>query len=166
LGIHHVGTRVAYILASHFGTLDAIAGASQEELSGVHEIGEVIAESVHDFFNNAAGKKTVAELKKVGVDPKMEKPAAAAANGELPLAGETIVLTGTMKRFQREELERAILRLGGKASGSVSKKTSEVVFGDKAGSKKIKAEELGIKTTPEDDFVARVGEEVLRAALG
>lgn len=164
LGIHHVGTRVAYILASHFGTLDAIAAASQEELSGVHEIGEVIAESVHDFFNNAAGKKTVAELKKVGIDPKMEKPTAAAANGELPLSGQTIVVTGTMVRLQRDEIERLILRLGGKAAGSVSKKTTRVVYGDKAGSKLDKARELGIPTITEDEFIQSIGEDKLALA--
>jgi DNA ligase (NAD+) len=164
LGIHHVGTRVAYILASHFGSLDAIAGASQEELSSVHEIGAVIAESVHDFFNNPAGKKTVAELKKVGIDPQMEKPTAAASNGELPLSGQTIVVTGTMVRLQRDEIERLILRLGGKAAGSVSKKTTRVVYGDKAGSKLDKARELGIPTVTEDEFIQSIGEDKLSLA--
>jgi DNA ligase (NAD+) len=164
LGIHHVGTRVAYILASHFGSLDAISEASVEALSGVHEIGEVIAESVHDFFHNAAGKKTIAELKKVGIDPQMEKPAAVAGNGELPLAGQTIVVTGTLVRLQRDEIERLILRLGGKAAGSVSKKTSRVVYGDKAGSKLDKARELGIPTTTEDEFIQMIGEDKLALA--
>jgi len=158
LGIHHVGTRVAYILASHFGTLDAVAGASQEELSGVHEIGEVIAESVHDFFNNAAGKKTVAELKKVGIDPKMEKPAvAAAANGELPLLGKSVVVTGTLPTLQRDDVERMIIERGGKAAGSVSKRTSFVVAGEKAGSKLDKAKELNVEVIDEAEFLRRIG---------
>src|SRR5207247_306522 len=72
LGIHHVGTRVAHVLAQNFGSLDALAAASCEELAQVHEIGEVIAGSVHDFFHNPAGKHTVAALKKVGVNPKMK----------------------------------------------------------------------------------------------
>src|SRR4051812_1510800 len=157
LGIHHVGTRVAYILASHFGTLDAVAAASQEELSGVHEIGEVIAESVHDFFNNAAGKKTVAELKKVGIDPKMEKPTAAAANGDLPLLGKSVVVTGTLPTLQRDDVERMIIELGGKAAGSVSKRTSFVVAGEKAGSKLDKAKELEVEVIDEAEFLRRIG---------
>jgi DNA ligase (NAD+) len=166
LGIHHVGTRVAYLLASHFGTLDAVANASQEELAAVNEIGPVIAESVHDFFRNPAGKKAVAELKKVGVDPTLAKPAAAAANGDLPLAGQTVVVTGTMVRLQRDEIERLILRLGGKASGSVSKRTSFVVAGDKAGSKLDKARELGIPVLTEAEFIDKIGEENVKAGAG
>src|SRR2546423_10920679 len=86
LGIRHVGTRVAYVLASHFGSLDAIAKASCDELSSVHEIGEVIADSVHDFFHNASGKAAIDALKKIGIDPTFEKPA---SSGALPLAGKT-----------------------------------------------------------------------------
>ena len=157
LGIHHVGTRVAYVLATHFGTLDAIAAASKEELSAVHEIGDVIAESVHDFFHNEAGKRIVRELKKVGVDPKMERPKAAAGNGQLPLAGQTVVVTGTLEKFKRDEIEGLILKLGGKASGSVSKKTSFVVAGAEAGSKLEKAKELGVPVLSEAEFIEKIG---------
>jgi DNA ligase (NAD+) len=94
----------------------------------------------------------------------MEKPAAVAGNGELPLAGQTIVVTGTLVRLQRDEIERLILRLGGKAAGSVSKKTSRVVYGDKAGSKLDKARELGIPTTTEDEFIQMIGEDKLALA--
>ena len=158
LGIHHVGNRVAYVLASHFGSLDAIASASKEELSGVHEIGEVIAESVHDFFHNPAGKKAVEALKREGIDPKMEKPSAK-SNAALPLAGQTVVVTGTLEKFERDEIERLIVRLGGKASGSVSKKTSFVVAGEKAGSKLDKAKELGIEVISEEKFIEKIGKE-------
>lgn len=164
LGIHHVGNRVAYVLASHFGSLGAIAGASQDELSGVHEIGPVIAASVYDFFSNPAGKKAVEELKKVGVDPQMEKPVAVAGSAELPLAGLTVVVTGSLESLARDEIERVITRLGGKASGSVSKKTSFLVAGDKAGSKLDKAKELKIPVLTEAEFVAKVGKEALEAA--
>lgn len=151
LGIHHVGTRVAFVLASHFGTLDAIAAASTEELSAVHEIGDVIAESVYDFFHNEAGRQTVRELRAVGVDPKMENPAAQ-PNGKLPLAGQTIVVTGSLERFKRDEIEGLIVKLGGRASGSVSKKTSFLVAGADAGSKLEKAKELGVPVLSESEF--------------
>jgi DNA ligase (NAD+) len=163
LGIHHVGGRVAYVLACHFGDLDAIATATAEQLSAIHEIGPVIAESVHDFFHNPAGKKAVEELKKAGVDPKMEK-STAKGSANLPLAGQTIVVTGTMKRFQRDELERLIVKLGGKASGSVSKKTSFLVAGEKAGSKLDKAKELGVPVLTEQEFLDKIGEARIQAA--
>ncbi|MDB5319193.1 MAG: ligase, NAD-dependent [Phycisphaerales bacterium] len=163
LGIHHVGTRVAYILASHFGNLDAIAAASADDLSGVKEIGPVIAESVHDFFHNPAGMKAIEELKRVGVNPTLEK-AAAKSNADLPLAGQTIVVTGTLHKLQREEIERLIVRLGGKASGSVSKKTAFVVAGEKAGSKLDKAKELGVPVLTEQEFVDKIGEARIQAA--
>ena len=153
LGIRHVGNRVAYVLASNFGSLDALANASQEQLSEVNEIGPVIAESVHDFFHNAAGQKTIAELKKVGLDPKME----VTKREDLPLAGKTIVVTGTMKRFDRTEIEELITKNGGKASGSVSKKTSFLIAGESAGSKLTKARELGVEVKTEDEFLKLLG---------
>jgi DNA ligase (NAD+) len=154
LGIPHVGGRIAYVLASHFGSLDALAEASVEKLSSVHEIGEVIAQSVYDYFHGKAGQQMVRELKAVGLDPKMEKPAAA-GGGKLPLSGKTIVVTGTMVQMDRDEIEAHIVRLGGKAAGSVSKKTSFVVYGEKAGSKKAKAEELSIDLMDEDTFLKK-----------
>ena len=153
LGVRHVGNRVAYVLASHFGSLDAIAKASCEELSGVNEIGPVIAESVREFLSSHAGKKTVSELKSIGIDPVFAKPQAA----ELPLLGKTIVVTGTLTKFDRKEIEDLIVKLGGKASGSVSKKTSFVIAGESAGSKLDKAKELGVKVIDEAEFVKRIG---------
>jgi DNA ligase (NAD+) len=165
LGVHHVGNRVAYILASSFGSLDALAEASREELSAVHEIGDVIAESVHDFFHNPAGQKAIAELKTVGVDPKMEvvkRPAdggAATPTKDRPLAGQTIVVTGSLKKFKRDEIESLITKLGGRASGSVSKKTSFVVAGEEGtGSKLEKAKALGVAVLSEDEFLEKVGQ--------
>lgn len=156
LGIHHVGTRVAYVLASHFGSLEAIAAASVEELSNVHEIGPVIAESVHDFFHNEAGNESVQALIDQGINPTMEKPSAK-GGGELPFAGQSIVVTGTLQHFQREEIEALIQQLGGKASGSVSKKTAFVVAGEKAGSKLDKAQELGVAVITEAEFMKKAG---------
>ncbi len=155
LGIRHVGSRVAYVIASHFGSLDAIAAATQEQLSEVNEIGPVIAESVHDFFNNAAGQKTITDLRKVGVDPKMDVAPRDAASQLL--AGQTVVVTGTMTRFDRKEIEELIVKLGGKASGSVSKKTSFLVAGESAGSKLDKAKELGVPVLSEAEFLQKIG---------
>jgi DNA ligase (NAD+) len=155
LGIRHVGNRVAYVLASHFGSLDALAAATTEQLAQVHEIGDVIAASVHDFFHNAAGKRTIHELQEVGLDPKMEKPPQAAA-AELPLSGKTIVVTGSLEKFTRPEIEEMIVKLGGRASGSVSKKTSFLVAGTDAGSKLDKAKSLGVEVLTEDEFLTRI----------
>jgi DNA ligase (NAD+) len=154
LGIRHVGNRGAYVLATHFGSLDALAAASAEELSAVHEIGDVIAESVHDFFHNPAGKHVVAEFKAIGIDPKMEKPA---ASEDQPLAGQTVVITGTLPTLERKEAEDLVVKHGGKASGSVSKKTSFVVAGESAGSKLTKAKELGIAVIDEAEFLKKIG---------
>jgi DNA ligase (NAD+) len=156
LGIHHVGTRVAHVLAANFGSLDALAAATPEQLAGVHEIGDVIAESVHDFFANPAGKAAVAALKAEGVDPKMDVVKAADVAG-LPLAGKTVVVTGSLPTLKRNEVEEMILKNGGKAAGSVSKKTSFVVAGEDAGSKLEKAKELGVEVIDEAAFLERIG---------
>jgi DNA ligase (NAD+) len=163
LGIRHVGNRVAHVLASNFGSLDALAAATAEQLSAVHEIGEVIADSVHDFFQSKAGKETVKQLKAAGVDPKMKvvKPEEA---GALPLAGQTVVVTGTLPTLQRGEIEEMIVRLGGKASGSVSKKTTFLVAGEDAGSKLAKAKELNVPVLSEAEFLAKVSDHVKPAA--
>jgi DNA ligase (NAD+) len=155
LGIRHVGNRVAYILASNFGSFDALEAATQEQLAAVNEIGEVIADSVHDFFHNSAGIKAVEALKKVGIDPKMEvkKPEDTA---NLPLAGKSVVVTGTLPTLSRTEIEDLITKAGGKPSGSVSKKTAFVVAGEEAGSKLAKAKELGIEVLDEAEFLNRV----------
>ena len=157
IGIRHVGNRVAAVLARNFGSLDALSAATQEQLAEVNEIGPVIADSVHDFFSNAAGKTVVAELKAVGIDPreKVVREADAAPAG--PLAGQTIVVTGSLEKFTREEIEETITRLGGRPSGSVSKKTSFVIAGADAGSKLAKAKTLGVPVLTEAEFIARIG---------
>ena len=154
LGIRHVGNRVAHVLASHFGSLEALEDATVEQLSSVNEIGPVIAASVHDFFHSASGRKAVEELRAAGIDPKMDKPQAAEA---LPLAGQTIVVTGTLEHFSRPEIEELIVKLGGKAASSVGKKTSFVVAGASAGSKLDKAKELGVPVIDEAEFMKRAG---------
>jgi DNA ligase (NAD+) len=164
LGINHVGNRVAYVLASHFGSLDALSNATEEELAGVHEIGPVIAHSVYDFFHNPAGKAAVAALQKAGIDPKMEVQKRAegglfegGTTEDHPLAGQTIVVTGSLPTLKRDEIEQMILKLGGKAAGSVSKKTSFLVAGEDAGSKLTKAKELGVPVLNEAEFLKKIG---------
>jgi DNA ligase (NAD+) len=156
LGVRHVGNRVAHVLAMNFGSLDALAAASADQLSEVHEIGPVIADSVHDFFHSHAGKKTIADLQAVGVDPQQEvvKPEVAA---ELPLSGKTLVVTGTLKTYKRDEIEALIQQLGGRASGSVSKRTDYVVAGEEAGSKLEKAKKLGVAVLTEEEFDRLIG---------
>src|SRR5581483_9406985 len=139
----------------NFGSLDALADASEEQLAATNEIGEVIADSVHDFFHSGAGKKIVKDLQAAGIDPKMEKPAAGGA--DQVLAGQTVVVTGTLPTLERKEIEDLIVKLGGKASGSVSKKTSFVVAGESAGSKLDKAKELGVPVLDEPGFLKKIG---------
>jgi DNA ligase (NAD+) len=154
LGIRHVGNRVAFVLATNFGSLDELGAASVEELSSVHEIGDVIAQSVHDFFRSPAGRDAVAQLKSVGVNPKMDKPPPAA---DLPLAGQSIVVTGTLEKFKRDEIEQLITQLGGRPSGSVSKKTGFLIAGADAGSKLDKAKQLGVPVLTENQFLQKIG---------
>jgi DNA ligase (NAD+) len=153
LGIHHVGNRVAMILAQNFGSLDALEKAGTAELSAVHEIGDVIAQSVHDFFHDNAGLDAVEQLKSVGINPTMKKVEKSA---DLPLAGQTFVVTGTLKKYTRPQIEELIVKLGGRASGSVSKKTSYVVAGAEAGSKLDKANELKVPVLSEEQFDALI----------
>jgi DNA ligase (NAD+) len=152
LGIRHVGNRVATVLSQNFSSLRELEKASVEQLSAVHEIGDVIAQSVHDFFHSPAGRKAVEELISVGIDPKSNKPAA----GEQPLAGLTIVVTGTLEKFKRNEIEELIAKLGGRVAGSVSKKTSFVLAGEEAGSKLEKAKELGVQVIGEAEFMKKI----------
>jgi DNA ligase (NAD+) len=145
---------VAYVLASQFGSLDAMEQASAEQLSAVNEIGPAIAASVYNFFHSAAGGDVIKQIRDVGLNPTMPKPAGAENQ---PFAGKTIVVTGSLEKFERTEIEELIVRLGGKASGSVSRKTSFVVAGADAGSKLAKAKDLGIEVIDEAEFVKRSG---------
>ena len=154
LGIRHVGERGAQALAGAFGTMDALRTASIEQLQVVPDIGPVVAGAVHDYFAQASNRELIEALKKAGL--KMDAPmTSASAPG--PLSGKTFVLTGTLISLSREEAAEAIQRLGGKVSGSVSKKTDYVVAGAESGSKLAKAEALGISVLDEEAFRARLG---------
>jgi DNA ligase (NAD+) len=153
LGIRHVGEHVADLLAQRFGNMEALQNASIEELSQIEGIGPQRAATIHAFFQSAAGKKVIHELRQLGI--KMtEKRRQAPAGG---LSGKTVVVTGTMEKYSRDEMEALIKQLGGKPAGSVSKKTDFVVAGEKAGSKLEKAKTLGVKILSEDEFLAMVG---------
>jgi DNA ligase (NAD+) len=148
LSIRHVGATVARILTDHFGSMEALQKASLEEIGSVSEIGPTIAESVHKFVQSDFGKQTIDDLRKLGV--KMESDRPRATQGVL--SGKTLVVTGTLTKYTRDEIHDLIAQHGGRAASSVSSKTDYVVAGDKAGSKLDKAQKLGVKVISEDDF--------------
>lgn len=152
LGIRHVGERAARLLADHFGSMEAIEQASLDELMAIPGLGPKIAESVRSYFASPRSHQLLAKLRAAGVNMQGQKKAGAA---EGPLSGMTVVVTGTLTRWGRKEVEELIQQLGGKASGSVSRKTSFVVAGEAAGSKLKKAQELGIPVLTEDEFYER-----------
>ena len=154
LGIRHVGANTAELLAEHFGTMDAIAAATEESLQEVAGIGPEVAASVVKWFASEAGRKTIAELKAVGVN--MTQPKRRRAAGELPLAGKTVVVTGTLANYDRKQIEQRIKDLGGKVSSSVSKNTDFVLAGEAPGSKLDKAQALGVKVLSEADLEALI----------
>ncbi len=150
LAIPHVGPRVATILAEEFGSIAALTEASVETLAAVPEIGPVIAESVHSWLTGDYGRHVVRELQAAGV--QMDMPSEHRARRDGPLAGKTLVVTGTLAGFTRQEAEEAIRNTGGRAASSVSKKTDYVVAGAEAGSKLAKAEKLGVPVLDEAGF--------------
>lgn len=153
LGIRHIGEHSAEVLASHFGTMEKLQAANVEELAAVHEIGITTAESIFAFFSDPRNQDILARLYAAGVRP----PAHAGAPESTEFAGKTFVFTGTLTRFKREDAEATVKRMGGRASGSVSKNTSYVVAGESAGSKLAKAQELGVPVITEDEFAEMLG---------
>ncbi|MFM8890291.1 MAG: helix-hairpin-helix domain-containing protein, partial [Planctomycetia bacterium] len=151
LGIRHVGPRVAAALCGRFPSLERLRAASVEELAEVPDIGPVIAASVHDWLSSDYGRRVLEGLERAGVS--LEVPAADRV-AEGPLTGKTLVVTGTLPGFTRQEAEEAIRRAGGRPAGSVSKKTDYVLGGDEAGSKLEKARTLGVPVIDEAAFRA------------
>ena len=154
LGIRHVGETTAKDLARHFGTLDAIMVASTDQLLQTPDVGPVVAESIHTFFQQPHNREVVEQLRAVGITWKEGEPAPAAL---LPLAGKTFVLTGTLPTLSRDEAKEMLEAKGAKVSGSVSKKTHYVVAGEEAGSKLDKARELGVPVIDEAQMQALLG---------
>ncbi len=153
LGIPHVGSKTAKILAMKFETMDNLENASFEDLVNIPDIGDIIAKSIIDYFNNSHNKGIVDELKELGIN--MTYTGEKVVNNET-FAGKTFVLTGSLEIFTREEAEEKIELLGGKTSSSVSKKTSAVIVGANPGSKYTKAQELGIEIWTEKEFEERI----------
>lgn len=154
LSIRHVGKETAQILASHFKTLDNISIASVEELSKVDGVGEKIAQNIFEFFHNENSLQFLNQLKEVGVEPSSE---IFETKSDI-FAGKTFVLTGTLQNLTRDEASEKIKLLGGKTSSSVSKNTSYVVAGESAGSKLVKAQNLGVIILTEDMFLKMIKE--------
>ena len=146
LGILHVGAGSARALATHFGSLDAIAEATEEQLCAVRDVGEVVAKSIATWFARAENRTLVQRLREAGVNMKAQQ--VAARTGGAKIAGKTFVLTGTLSE-PRDDVKERILAWGGKVSGSVSKKTDYVVAGENAGSKLEDAQKLGITVLDE-----------------
>jgi DNA ligase (NAD+) len=156
LSIRHVGRNVAILLASHFQTMDALRAATVEELAAIDEIGEIIAQSVHDFLHSPHGQRTLKDLVAVGIQMEADEATAPAAAGIL--TGKTLVVTGSLKKYTRDKINELITRHGGRASASVSKNTDYLLAGEKAGSKLAKAESLGVQVLSEADFARLLGE--------
>jgi DNA ligase (NAD+) len=148
--IRHVGQRVATVLARRFGSAQRLMDATEEELSGTEEIGPIIARSVYDFCRSDEGRQVFEQLRNAGVVLTTSDEDSVDHSGVF--AGKTLVVTGTLQHYSRDEIERLIEKLGGKASGSVSKKTDFLVAGQAAGSKLQKAQELGIRILSEQEF--------------
>jgi len=148
LGIRFVGERTAQLLAAHFGSMDKLAEAGEEELTGVTEVGPKVAEGILEFFSESANRKLIERLRAAGVNMKDER----AAPKSSKFAGMTFVFTGTLANRTREEAEALVAAHGGKAGSSVSKKTSYVVVGADPGSKYDKAKSLGVEILDEAHF--------------
>ncbi len=149
LGIPNIGEKTAKVLAMKYENLDNLMNASFEELNNIPDIGDIIAKSIVDYFNDSSNKEIINELKSIGVNtiytgPKLE------VNEDFN--GKTFVITGTLTKYTRDEVEEKIELLGGKASGSVSKKTYAVIVGENPGSKYDKAKELNIPIWSEEDL--------------
>jgi DNA ligase (NAD+) len=152
LGIRHIGGQSAQILAEYFGSLDALMQADQQTLEDIDQIGPTMAESVYEYFHNEKNRSVIDELTERGVEPK--QPTAKRSD---KLAGKTIVVTGSLENFTRQQIEQAIRQAGGKPAASVSRKTDFVLAGKDPGSKLDKAQKLGVKVINEQQFMEMLG---------
>jgi len=157
LGILHVGERAAQVLAGAFWSIDALAGASTEQLQQTHEVGPVLAQSVRAWMDEPRNRELLDRLTAAGVRMEVPESARTPAAAEGALTGRTYVITGTLTAMTRDQAEAALKRLGAKVAGSVSKKTTGVVVGAEAGSKAEKARELGVLTLDEAAFLDLIG---------
>ena len=151
LGIRFVGERVARHLAEAFGSLEALAAAGEEELLAVPEVGEKVAAAVREFFGDPRQRERLRHLAAAGVRPPAGEPR---RPRDLPLAGRTYVLTGRFSALGREEATARLEALGARVAGSVSRKTSALFAGEEGGSKRQRAEELGVPVLGEEELLA------------
>lgn len=151
LGIRQVGAKTGKVLASTFGNLDTLMAASLEQLTQVPDVGSITAQNIYDWFHQPQSQHLVERLRAAGVNFESKRTIT-----DSRFAGKIFVLTGALSKFTREEATEKIELLGGKVSGSVSKKTSYVVVGENAGSKERKARDLGIPILTEDDFLEMI----------
>ena len=154
LGISGVGKATARGLMQHFSTIEKLAQASPEELERVPDVGGISAKAIYDFFAQKENKKILEQLKAAGVTMEQEQTEISNV-----FAGMTFVVTGTLPTLGRNEATELIQKLGGKATGSVSKKTTYVLAGENAGSKLTKAQQLGIPVISEETFLEMVLQE-------
>jgi DNA ligase (NAD+) len=157
LGIRHVGESTARDLARHFGSLDALLSADEAQLLEVADVGPVVAASITRFLAEPHNREVIEQLRAAGVTWPESEPAPSGASAAGPLAGKTVVLTGTLPTLTREQASEMVLAAGGKVSGSVSKKTDYVLAGDEAGSKLDKARLLGVPVLDEVAFRQLLG---------
>jgi len=154
LGIRHVGTRAADIIADHFGSMDRLVAASQEDLASIDEIGAVTAQSVHRFVQSAAARGLIEDFRHLGVIlTASQKPQ---VSSESPFLGKTIVLTGSLTHFDRGTLKEKLQALGAKVTDNVSKKTDLVIFGQSPGSKLTRAKQLEIEVWNEEELLENI----------
>ena len=153
IGIPNVGAKTAKDLARRFGTIEALRSATVEQLTEVPDVGEIVARSIVEFFADPSIATQVDRLLAHGVKPRPEE-----VQQDSPISGKTIVVTGTLEKLDRRQAEALIESLGGKAAGSVSKKTDYVLAGENAGSKLTKARELGVRVLNEQEFFELIGE--------
>lgn len=153
IGIPNVGAKTAKDLARRFGTIEALRSATVEQLTEVPDVGEIVARSIVEFFADPSIATQVDRLLAHGVKPRPEE-----VQKDSPISGKTIVVTGTLEKLDRRQAEALIESLGGKAAGSVSKKTDYVLAGESAGSKLTKARELGVRVLNEQEFFELIGE--------
>lgn len=148
LGIRHVGSRAARVIAGQFGSIERIAEATADELKDINEVGEVMADSVSSFFDEALSKAVIKKLKDAGVNMKESHK----SHPSSKLKNKTIVITGTLSGYSRERIGSLIMELGGNVPSSVSKNTDYLLAGDSPGSKLAKAKKLGVKIINEEEF--------------
>jgi DNA ligase (NAD+) len=156
LGIPNTGKTTTKVLAEHFGSLEAVMKATREDLTALHDIGDVVADSIVKFFEDPVIRQSVRRMLEAGVCPVAETRAEAPVDTENPFYGKTVVLTGTLTSLSRDEAARLLEAAGAKVTGSVSKKTDFLVAGEKAGGKLAKARDLGVRVIDNEEELLRL----------